>query len=147
MLNLDPIECDCHLDWLISDSRNIMRRFVPHASCSNGTYFYALHQEDYLHRCKGGVSVVSTEKIEAEMPEEDPSLIDSFEAVDPRTRIEISTSDDSATIRKDSFKISIQQPKDEPRILRSGQSSIPACNIFGAILPFITICCYFSSNL
>ena len=38
MIKTDPINCDCHLAWLIRDNRHLLPGVI-YGKCSNGTSF------------------------------------------------------------------------------------------------------------
>ncbi|XP_046651750.1 toll-like receptor 6 [Daphnia pulicaria] len=54
----NPIECDCHLDWLFVDNNNLVDR-VHDGQCSNGTYFSWLKPQDFSS-CKSGSTISTT---------------------------------------------------------------------------------------
>ncbi len=43
----DPIECDCHLAWLIRDNRDLLNA-TKSSGCSNGTRFEDLNPEGFV---------------------------------------------------------------------------------------------------
>ena len=43
----DPIECDCHMAWLYSDSYYYLNRV--NGQCANGTYFSSFHPDNFAH--------------------------------------------------------------------------------------------------
>ena len=46
LIELDPLECDCNLAWLIRDNRNLLP-VIHGAQCSNSTRFEQLDPSGY----------------------------------------------------------------------------------------------------
>ena len=158
-VRLDPVICDCHLDWLIVQHHNMLRYLLPHSSCLNGTFFHALSREAYVNQCEDGVQIEIPQEMNPEISsggeiwtEQPLSSTDDYfintDIPESSANIPISTAGDIelTSVQIDDEKQDEPLPEmskmpttKRPRIIERHVKNEAKSNSMGVILPVLSI--------